>query len=77
MKLKSSVGLIGGQPKYAYFFSGQLEDPAENFNCEEVMTNSLTDSMIEIKTEKKHSPPDYKTSDADRLIFLDPHCCQD
>jgi len=31
MKLNSSVGLIGGQPKYAYYFAGQLEDPAENY----------------------------------------------
>ena len=30
MKLDSFVGLVGGRPKYAYYFVGHLERPAGN-----------------------------------------------
>ena len=30
MKLPSFVGLVGGQPKFAYYFCGVLERPTEN-----------------------------------------------
>ena len=30
MKLQSFVGLVGGQPKFAYYFCGLLERPTES-----------------------------------------------
>ena len=30
MKLSTFVGLVGGKPKFAYYFVGHLEKPAEN-----------------------------------------------
>ena len=76
MKSSTSVGLIGGKPGYAYYFVGQMEDPAENFKHEKCLTDSLVDSFVQIECSSKPEPtsPEYKISESDRLIFLDPHC---
>ena len=30
MKLSSFIGLVGGKPRFGYYFVGHLERPAEN-----------------------------------------------
>ena len=62
MKLSSFVGLVGGKPRFAYYFVGHLERPAENEKALARLYNEL-DGVIE-KKEK---------DEADRLVFLDPH----
>ena len=62
MKLDSFVGLVGGRPKYAYYFVGHLQRPAGNglnISSVNIAKNSLTDK--------------YEKDEADRLVFLDPH----
>ena len=31
MKLPSFLGLVGGKPRFAYYFVGHIEKPAEDF----------------------------------------------
>ena len=62
MKLSTFIGLVGGKPRFAYYFVGHLERPAENKKALAWLYNEL-DPLIE-KKEK---------DEADRLVFLDPH----
>jgi len=65
MKLPSFVGLVGGKPRFAYYFVGQLENPAE---LAEESKND--DRYIRQSSEEEE---DAKYDEADRLVFLDPH----
>ena len=62
MKLSSFVGLVGGKPRFAYYFVGHLERPAENEKALARLYNEL-DGLIEKRAK----------DEADRLVFLDPH----
>ena len=62
MKLSSFVGLVGGKPRFAYYFVGHLERPAENEKALARLYNGHGSSL-----EKKEK------DEADRLVFLDPH----
>ena len=62
MKLSSFVGLVGGKPRFAYYFVGHLERPAENEKAIARLYNEL-DGQLERKEK----------DEADRLVFLDPH----
>ena len=62
MKLSSFVGLVGGKPRFAYYFVGHLERPAENKKAIAKLYNELDGA-----SEKRHK------DEADRLVFLDPH----
>lgn len=62
MKLSSFVGLVGGKPRFAYYFVGHLERPAENEKAIEKLYNELDGAA-----EKQ------RKDEADRLVFLDPH----
>ena len=78
MKLPSFIGLVGGKPRFAYYFVGQLEKPAglgSNFeNDDDYVSASAKDSYAGAAAA---SDPDSNDSpsynEADRLIFLDPH----
>ena len=41
MKLSSFVGLVGGKPRFAYYFVGHLERPAENEKAIAKLYNSI------------------------------------
>ena len=62
MKLDSFIGLVGGRPRYAYYFVGHLERPAGN---------GLNLSSINIG--KSNISDKHEKDEADRLVFLDPH----
>ncbi len=59
MKLPSFTGLVGGKPRFAYYFVGHLEKPA----------GQHIDQSVDNSDEL-----DFDTYDeTDRLVFLDPH----
>lgn len=58
MKMQSFIGLVGGKPRFAYYFVGHLEAPAGGM---------LRHNNIDAGVEEGYD-------DTDRLVFLDPHC---
>lgn len=61
MKLPSFVGLVGGKPRFAYYFVGHLEKPAGDLHMSQPPS---VDDFVDLE-------PDHDESD--RLVFLDPH----
>ena len=66
MKLQSFIGLVGGKPRFAYYFVGQLEKPAEVGEAEENNDNFVPARQFSESEEAKYD-------ETDRLVFLDPH----
>lgn len=68
MKLPSFIGLVGGKPRFAYYFVGQLEKPAG------LSEESKIDDDRFIRQKNGWSEDEeVKYDEADRLVFLDPH----
>ena len=69
MKLSSFLGLVGGKPRFAYYFVGHIEKPAEDFSQEN--DQILGHQAAQYDQEFELLEPESDSSD--RLIFLDPH----
>ena len=59
MKMPQFVGLVGGKPRFAYYFVGHLEKPA---------------GLQDFSEQDHLSSEEMKYDETDRLVFLDPHC---
>jgi len=46
MKLPSFIGLVGGKPRFAYYFVGHLERPAGDGASSEQANNDDTDRLV-------------------------------
>ena len=69
MKLSSFIGLVGGKPRFAYYFVGHLESPAGPSSNDEDEDNPYNKPF-----RRESSSEEAKQDDTDRLVFLDPHC---
>ena len=63
MKLESFIGLVGGKPRFAYYFVGHLEKPAG------VQDANDNNNFQQVNLESEEA----KYDESDRLVFLDPH----
>lgn len=76
MRLNSSCGIVGGKPRFAYYFVGHLEkaghqsrDAVEHDGFEQM---PLDDSLFEGAARLDQSTVVHH-DESDRLVFLDPH----
>lgn len=69
MKLPSFVGLVGGKPRFAYYFVGHLEKPAGTSG---LLSESCDDNFYQAPS-LLDKVDDAKYDETDRLVFLDPH----
>ena len=76
MKLPSFIGLVGGKPRFAYYFVGQLEKPAgvDLDNDDDFISVDKNDQYNAQSAAMNKDNSESNTHDeSDRLIFLDPH----